>query len=57
LTAGAVASATPSIRPIVVALAPRLAMRNIGNRLWTISDDTSINRLTKPSTQTLRGMC
>src|SRR5258705_9530253 len=53
---GAVASAMPSMRPIAVALAPRRAIRNIGNRLWMISDEISMNRLTQPSTQTLRGI-
>lgn len=28
---------------------------NKGNRLWIISEEISINRLTKPSTQTLGG--
>ncbi|GAB5604826.1 hypothetical protein TK5_09050 [Sideroxyarcus sp. TK5] len=29
---------------------------NKGSRLWIISDEMSISRLTKPSTQTPRGM-
>ena len=47
----AVDSATPSIRPITSALTPRLVAKNRGNRLWIISDEMSINMLTKPSTQ------
>ena len=30
---------------------------NIGSRLWMISDEMSINRLTQPNTQTLPGIC
>ncbi len=29
---------------------------NSGSRLWIISDETSISRLTKPSTQTPAGI-
>jgi hypothetical protein len=31
-------------------------IKNIGRRLWMISDDTSMSRLTHPSTQTLQGI-
>ena len=48
--------AMPSIRPTVSTLKPRLPTRNIGSRLWIISEETSISRLTKPSTQTPAGM-
>ncbi len=37
-------------------LAPRVPTRNIGSRLWIISEETSMSRLTKPSTQTPVGM-
>jgi hypothetical protein len=39
----------------VKALAPSVPTTKTGNRLWTISDDTSINMLTPPSTQMPRG--
>jgi len=51
LTIKAVASAIPSIAPTVKAPAPRDVTRNNGSRLWIISDETSISRLVKPSTQ------
>ncbi|MCY1554287.1 hypothetical protein D9M68_908510 [compost metagenome] len=50
------ASARPSIRPTASMLAPRLPTRNSGSRLCTSSEDRSMNRLTKPSAQTVRGM-
>ncbi|MCY1411008.1 hypothetical protein D9M71_263880 [compost metagenome] len=56
LTISAVASARPSISPTASMLAPRLPTRNSGNRLCTSSEDRSMNRLTKPSAQTVRGM-
>jgi len=56
LTISAVASAAPSTTPSVVALAPSAAIRNIGSRLWMISDDTSISRLTQPRIHTLPGI-
>src|SRR5512135_3503085 len=46
----------PSITPTVNALAPSTETMNSGNRLWIISDETSISRLTKPSTHTPRGI-
>src|SRR6188768_2734752 len=51
----AVASATPSIRPRVSALTPRLPTRNTGSRPWIISEEVSMNSDANPSTQTLRG--
>src|SRR2546430_4752046 len=56
LTIRAVASARPSITPTVSALAPSMLTKNTGSRLCTISDERSMPRLTKPSTQTVRGM-
>jgi hypothetical protein len=49
-------SATPSITPTVNALAPNVVTMNTGSRLWTNSDDRSMNRLTKPNVQIVRGM-
>jgi len=37
-------------------LMPSVLTMNSGSRLWIISDEMSISRLTKPSTQTPRGM-
>src|SRR5262249_32173186 len=56
LTIRAVASARPSITPTVSVLAPSVLTKNTGSRLCTISDERSMLRLTKPSTQTVRGM-
>jgi hypothetical protein len=50
-----VASATPSIKPIVIMLAPKIVAMYTGNRLCTSSEDVSMNRLPKPSAQTLVG--
>ena len=50
-----VASATPSIRPNVKALAPSPPTSSIGSRLAVISELVSMNRLVKPSIHTLRG--
>jgi hypothetical protein len=44
------------MRPIATGPAPSTETRNTGRRLWIISDEMSINRLTKPSAQTLPGM-
>jgi hypothetical protein len=44
------------MRPTITALAPRLVTRNMGRRLWMISDEMSMNMLTKPSIQTPRGI-
>src|SRR3954470_15713781 len=52
----AVDSAMPSIIPTVVTLAPRVTVRNKGNSAWIVSDDRSMNRLTKPSAHTVRGI-
>jgi hypothetical protein len=43
-------------RRLGVMLAPSTETRKTGSRLWTSSDDASINRLTKPSAQTPRGI-
>src|SRR4051812_25964067 len=55
LTIRAVASAAPSIRPMASMLAPRPVARKTGSRLWIISEEMSIKRLTKPSAQMLAG--
>src|SRR3954452_1462031 len=52
----AVASATPSITPTTVTLAPSVTVRNKGSSAWIVSDDRSMNRLTKPSAHTVRGI-
>src|SRR5690606_39444345 len=52
----AVASAMPSMIPTASTLAPRPDTRKIGSRLWISSDERSMNRLTRPSIQTVRGM-
>jgi len=43
--------------PTVNALVPRTVTMNMGSRLWTISEEMSINMLTKPKTQTPEGIC
>src|SRR5687767_15163960 len=43
------------MKPRVSALTPSVPTRKIGSRPWIISEEVSINRLTMPSTQTLRG--
>src|SRR4051794_4814165 len=55
LTIWAVASAAPSIKPMATMLAPRPVARKTGSRLWIISEETSISRLTQPSAQMLAG--
>src|SRR4051812_45934893 len=52
----AVAPPTPSIRPTISALAPNVEVRKTGSKPWIISDETSINMLTKPSTQMPTGI-
>ena len=52
----AVASATPSIKPTDVMLAPSPETRKTESRLWTSSDEVSMKRLTKPRAQTPRGI-
>src|SRR5689334_4943088 len=52
----AVASAMPSITPTVSADVPRTDTRKTGSRAWIISEEMSINMLTKPRTQTVLGM-
>ena len=49
------ASAMPSIRPTVATLVPSETVRNSGSRAWMLSDDASINRLTRPRAHTVRG--
>jgi hypothetical protein len=39
-----------------MALVPRTVTMNIGKRLWIISDDTSMSRLTKPRIQIPEGI-
>lgn len=39
-----------------MALAPRVLAMNRGRSAWIISEEMSINRLTKPSTHTVRGI-
>ncbi len=51
----AVASAMPSINPTATAPAPSTLTMNTGNSAWIISEETSMHRLTPPSTQTVRG--
>jgi hypothetical protein len=51
----AVASAMPSRIPIVTMLAPRTEARKTGNRLWTSSEDMSMNIAARPSAQMLGG--
>ncbi len=52
----AVDSAMPSTTPTTSAEAPSPVTMNTGSRLWTSSEETSMSRLTKPSTQTPAGM-
>ena len=42
--------------PTASTLTPSVPTRNSGSRLWIISDEMSINMLTKPSTHTPAGM-
>src|SRR5260370_6322105 len=44
------------MRPTVTALAPSTVTRKTGSRPWIISDEMSMNMLTRPSAQMLRGM-
>ena len=39
------------MKPTVSTLVPSTVTRNTGNRPWMISDDTSMNRLTRPRAQ------
>jgi len=56
LTISAVDSARPSIRPMAVADTPSEVARNIGSRLWIISEEMSMNMLTRPRAQMAAGM-
>jgi hypothetical protein len=49
-------SASPSSRPTAKALAPNVVTINKGSKLWIISEEMSINKLTKPSTHTPAGI-
>src|SRR3990172_3975278 len=49
-------SANPSITPTAKAPTPRVVTMNRGKRLWIISEETSMSRLTPPSTHTPDGM-
>jgi hypothetical protein len=42
--------------PTVMALAPRTTVINTGSKLWIISEEISINMLTKPRSHTVRGI-
>src|SRR2546425_161900 len=44
------------MRPTVTVLAPSTVTRKTGSRPWIISDEMSMNMLTRPSAQMLRGM-
>ncbi|WP_265575543.1 hypothetical protein [Serratia marcescens] len=56
MTINAVASASPSISPMTITLTPSVVAINSGSRLWIISEETSISRLTPPKIHTPRGM-
>ena len=43
------------MKPTISVLAPSTETRNTGSRPWIISDEISMNRLTKPSAQMLPG--
>ena len=51
----AVASATPSMMPSQIAPAPSVPTTKTGSNAWIISEETSMNRLTRPSAQTPGG--
>jgi len=51
----AVASATPSIKPMMLVVTPSTFARNNERRFSTISLEISMNMLVKPTAQTLRG--
>ncbi len=55
LPKSAIASAPPSASPIQNAPAFKVCAMNKGKSAWIISDEMSINRLTIPSTHTVRG--
>src|SRR5688500_862113 len=46
----------PSTIPTVSAEAPSPVTMNTGSRLWIISEETSMSRLTNPSTHAPRGI-
>src|SRR5687767_12756440 len=49
------ASDMPSINPTVITDAPRTVVMKIGNRLWIISEEMSMNSEPTPNAQTLDG--
>jgi len=48
-------SATPSIKPMTEVCTPKAFAKNKGRMFVTISLDTSMNKLVKPTAQTFRG--
>jgi hypothetical protein len=44
------------MRPTISALAPSTEIKNTGSRPWIISEEISMNMLTKPSAHTPRGI-
>ena len=54
-TTAAVDSAMPSIKPTVRMLSPKTPTMKAGSKLWIISEEVSMNRLTSPSAMTPRG--
>src|SRR5689334_22997463 len=50
-----VASATPSMTPIVSMLVPRTVVMNAGSSAWTSSEDASMHSDPKPRTHTPAG--
>jgi hypothetical protein len=48
-------SAIPSMSPTTNVFTPIVVTRKTGSKLWIISEDVSINMLTKPRTTTPRG--
>lgn len=47
---------SPSMKPTIATLTPKLVVRKSGNSANTISDDTSMKKLTDPSVQIVRGL-
>jgi len=52
----AVASATPSMSPTVVMVAPSVPTMKIGSRLWISSDEASMKSDPNPRAQMAAGM-
>jgi hypothetical protein len=53
----AIASAIPSMTPMILVLTPRTLARNSGRMLMTISLEMSIRKLVRLTAHTLRGSC